>query len=155
MTDLLNIWTILVYVYQAIGSSSVVYKFHKGIISSVLCGYEVIIDMQFFYFVRKSTSNYSVCAIHVGMYVYCRYFLMFNLQPLSYNQSSFLETYNHLGLHHSVYWISLVNTTLLTFNKAQHVHVYFCFSNMYSDDSPVATDQVSLPSRKYCGCSCR
>ena len=32
---------ILVYDYKAIGLSSVVYIFHKSIISYVLCGYEV------------------------------------------------------------------------------------------------------------------
>jgi len=33
--------TTFVYAYKGIGSSSVVYIFHKGIISLVLCGYEV------------------------------------------------------------------------------------------------------------------
>jgi len=34
----------------AIGSSSVVYLFHKGIISQVLCGYEVQTNMYYFLF---------------------------------------------------------------------------------------------------------
>jgi len=45
----------LVYDYRAIGSSSVVYIFHKGIISSVLCGYEDImyfINMYFLFSVK-------------------------------------------------------------------------------------------------------
>jgi len=46
MTNPLNIiLTIWVYDYINIGSSLVVYIFHKGIISLVLCGYEVQMNM--------------------------------------------------------------------------------------------------------------
>jgi len=48
MTNQINIiLTILVYDYSIIASSLVDYKFHKGIISLVLCGYEVQMNKYF------------------------------------------------------------------------------------------------------------
>jgi len=55
MTNPLNIiLTILVYDYSNIGSTLVVYIFHKGITLLVLCGYEVQMNMYFFFFERKT-----------------------------------------------------------------------------------------------------
>ena len=49
MTDPLNIiWTVSEYEYKAMGSGSIVYIFNKDIISYVLCGYEVQMNMSFF-----------------------------------------------------------------------------------------------------------
>jgi len=52
--------TISVYEYTAIGSSSLVYIFHKGIISLVLCGYEVQKNMEYFYFEQTSICKNCV-----------------------------------------------------------------------------------------------
>jgi len=48
MTNPLNI------ILTNIGSTLVVYIFHKGITLLVLCGYEVQMNMYFFYFERKT-----------------------------------------------------------------------------------------------------
>ena len=48
LTHLKSFLNISVYDYQAIGSSLVVCIFHKGIISYVLCGYEVQMNMFVF-----------------------------------------------------------------------------------------------------------
>ena len=49
---------ILVYDFYAIGSSSVVYIFHKGIIFKVHCGYEVQMNIFFFDFEKKVTFKH-------------------------------------------------------------------------------------------------
>ena len=56
--------TISVYDFKDIGRSSVVYIFHKGISSYVLCGYEEQMHMYVFDFERKSMFN-TLSVIHI------------------------------------------------------------------------------------------
>jgi len=48
LTRLILFLTISVYDYKDLGKYSVVYIFHKGILSQVPCGYKVQMNMYFF-----------------------------------------------------------------------------------------------------------
>ena len=115
MTNPLNIiLKILVYDNSNIGPSSVVYIFHKGIISLVLCSYESQMNMYIFILseslplmqfkltvdrlrVRRATSYASRTFVIFTIYIFRNVARCINRSELHYY--SYSHSYRHLTCH--------------------------------------------------------
>jgi len=97
--------TISVYDYSVIGPSSVVCIFHKGIISFVLCGYAVQMNISFER-KRKNAEMYTI--VNYGYIDNNIHDTCLCLKPYSWSLTSFELTLVHIGSHWFS-WLSLVH----------------------------------------------